>query len=79
MVADGCVIHGTVENCILFRGVKIGRNTTVKNSILMQDTQVGENVYLNCVITDKNVVIKDSRMLSGIDENPYYVPKGRML
>lgn len=79
MVADGCVIHGKVENCILFRGVKIGRNTTVKNSIIMQDTQIGENVYLNCVIADKNVVIKDSRMLAGIDENPYYVPKGRML
>lgn len=79
MVADGCVIHGKVENCILFRGAKIGRNTTVKNSIIMQDTQVGENVYLNCVITDKNVVIKDSRMLSGIDENPYYVPKGKIL
>jgi len=59
--------------------VKVGRNTTVKNSILMQDTQTGENVYLNCVITDKNVVIRDSRMLSGIGENPYYVPKGKML
>ena len=45
----------------------------------MQDTQTGENVYLNCVITDKNVVIRDSRMLSGIGENPYYVPKGKML
>lgn len=79
LIADGCKIYGHVENSILFRGVKVGRNTTVKNSILMQDTQTGENVYLNCVITDKNVVIRDSRMLSGIGENPYYVPKGKML
>ncbi len=25
MAADGCVIEGEVENCILFRGVKVGK------------------------------------------------------
>ena len=25
LVADGCVIEGTVENCVLFRGVHVGR------------------------------------------------------
>ncbi|MBR7082921.1 MAG: glucose-1-phosphate adenylyltransferase subunit GlgD, partial [Clostridia bacterium] len=34
LVADGCVIEGEIENCILFRGVKIGRGAKVKNSIL---------------------------------------------
>ena len=38
MIADGCVIEGTVENSIIFRGVKIGRGTVVRNSILLQDT-----------------------------------------
>ena len=33
-VADGCRIEGTVENCIIFRGVKIGKGSTVKNSII---------------------------------------------
>ena len=79
LIADGCTIYGNVENCIIFRGVKIGRNTTVKNSILMQETNVGENVFMNCVITDKEVVVKDSRMLSGVEENPYYISKGKML
>src|SRR5699024_9244830 len=65
LIADGCIIDGTVENSILFRGVKIGKGTSVKNSILMQDTLTGENVYLNCVITDKNVVLRDGRVLSG--------------
>lgn len=63
LLADGCVIEGTVENCILFRNVHIGKGTVVKNCILLQDTYVGSNVQLNCVITDKNVVIKDDRML----------------
>ena len=75
VVADGCVVEGTVENSILFRGVKVGKGTVVKNSILMQDTYTGENVLLNCVITDKNVMIKDGRMLSGCESMPFYIGK----
>ena len=76
LIADGCVIQGTVENSILFRGVKVGKNTHIKNSIVMQDTITGENVYLNCVITDKNVVIRDGRVLSGHETRPFFIDKG---
>lgn len=77
LIADGCIIKGTVENSIIFRGVKIGRNTVVKNSILYQDTYTGENVFLNCVITDKNVLIQDGRILSGHETLPFYIEKGK--
>ncbi len=76
LIADGCVIEGTVENSILFRGVKVGKNTHIKNSIIMQDTITGENVYLNCVIADKNVVIRDGRVLSGHETRPFFIDKG---
>ncbi len=78
-VADGCVIEGTVENCILFRGVRIGKGTVVKNCVLLQDTFTGNNVSLNCVITDKNAVICDGRMLSGHSTMPFFIPKGAMV
>ena len=75
-IADGCIIEGTVENSILFRGVKVGKGTVVKNSILMQDTYTGSDVTLNCVITDKDVTIRDGRHLSGHETMPFYVGKG---
>ena len=75
-VADGCVIEGTVENSIIFRGVHIGKNTVVKNCVLLQDTYTGNNVALNCVITDKNVTIGEGRMLSGRSSMPFFIPKG---
>lgn len=78
-VADGCVIEGEVENSILFRGVHIGKGTVVKNSVLMQGTFTGHHVMLNCVITDKNVTIRDGRMLSGHESMPFFIPKGTML
>lgn len=79
VVADGCIIEGKVENSIIFRGVKIGRGTVVRNSILLQDTNVGDNVSLNCVITDKNVVIRDERTLSGHESLPFFINKGKMI
>ena len=78
-IADGCLIEGTVENCIIFRGVKVGRGTVVKNSVLLQDTFIGNNVSLNCVITDKNAVICDGRVLSGHSTMPFFIPKGTMV
>ena len=75
LIADGCVIEGTVENSILFRGVKVGKGTVVKNSILMQDTYTGSDVSLNCVITDKNVMIRDGRTLSGHETMPFFIGK----
>ena len=79
LIADGCVVEGRVENSILFRGVKIGRKCTVSNCILMQDTFLGEGVCLKYVISDKNAVVRDGRMLAGCEEQPYYIDKGKML
>ncbi len=79
IIADGCVIKGRVENSILFRGVKVAEDAVVKNSILFQDTEVGDGTFLNCVITDKNVHILDSRMLSGHETNPYIISKNTVI
>ena len=75
-VADGCVIDGTVENSILFRGVKVGRGSVIRNSIVFQDTVIGANVVANCIICDKNVAIRDGRMLSGHETLPFFIAKG---
>lgn len=75
VVAEGCVIEGTVENSIIFRGVHVGKGAVVKNSILFQDTYICPDANLNCVIADKNVVIKDGRVLSGHESMPFYIGK----
>ena len=75
MVADGCVIEGEVENCILFRGVRVGKGSKIKNCILMQDTVVGAGARLEYIITDKNVTVTDGKELRGTDTFPVYVAK----
>ncbi|MBQ7831519.1 MAG: glucose-1-phosphate adenylyltransferase subunit GlgD [Clostridia bacterium] len=79
LISDGCVIEGVVENSILFRGVKVEKGAVVRNSIIMQDNIIGKNTTLNCVITDKNVVVSDQKTLSGCSTLPYFIQKGTRL
>lgn len=79
MAADGCLIEGEVENCILFRGVKIGKGAKVKNCVLMQDTVVEAGSSVEYVITDKNVTITRDKELKGTDSYPIYVEKHQVV
>ena len=75
MAADGCVIEGEVENCVLFRGVKIAKGAVVKNCVLMQDTVVEAGANVEYTITDKDVVITAGKELKGNISFPVYIPK----
>jgi len=76
LVADGCIIKGTVENSVLSRGVQVAEGAVVKNSIIMQDCFIGAGAAVNCAILDKDVVIKPNRELSGAETYPLYIGKG---
>lgn len=75
IAGDGCYIEGNVENSVLFRGVKVGKNSVVKNCILMQDTVVKDNVILENVICDKGVVITKDKKLIGAENHPVFIEK----
>ncbi len=77
LVADGCIIEGTVKNSILFRGVRIEKGTNVENCILMQDTCIRENASLRCVIADKSVTVHPGRMLMSHESYPLILAKGQ--
>lgn len=75
-VADGCIIEGEVENCILFRGVHIAKGAVVKNCILMQNTQIAAGVRMDYVITDKDVTVSEGQYLGGTKNFQVFVKKG---
>lgn len=77
LIADECIIEGTVVNSILFRGVHIGKNTIVRNSILFHGSYIEDNVSLDSIVTDKNVHISRGVNLCGNENMPFYIQKGR--
>ena len=79
MAADGCVIEGEVENCVLFRGVKIGKGAVVKNCVLMQDTVIEEDANIEYIITDKSAIITKGKEVKGTDTFPVFVAKHQVV
>lgn len=79
LVADGCLIEGTVRRSIIFRDVRIAANTTIENSLVMQGAIICEKTALNCAVLDKDVVIRASRTLSGAEDYPIFIEKGTVV
>lgn len=79
MIADGCEIDGTVENSILFRSVKVQKGAVIKNSIIMESGIIMENAKLNYIISDKKVIVQTGRELSGSENYPIVIVKGRVV
>ncbi len=75
LIANGCVVQGEVENSILFRGVKVGKNVKIKNSIIMQKCDVRDGALIENVICDKNVLITKDKWLKGAPNYPLIVSK----
>jgi len=75
LVADGCVIEGTVENSILARGVCVAPDAHVKNCIVMQDGQIHSGAYIENCILDKQAIIKRNARLIGPAAYPIVIAK----
>lgn len=76
LIADGCLIEGSVEDSVLFRSVSVGRGAKIKNCILMQGCTVEDGADIEGVVADKDTVITAGRRLAGCAENPLFIPKG---
>ena len=65
LVANGCVIEGTVINSVLFRGVHVARGAVVKNSIVMQDAVIQEGAEIDhCVLDKQSVIRRNGRLIA---------------
>lgn len=74
-VADGCSIEGSVENCIIFRGVKVGKGSKVKDSIIMQNSQIMDNCTVENAIFDKEIILSRGKKLIGQVTYPLVIAK----
>ena len=75
VVADGCTIEGKVENCIIFRGVKIGKGSIVKNAVIMQNSRIMDNCLVENAIFDKEVIMCNGKKLIGQKTYPLVIGK----
>ena len=79
IVADGCMLDGSVKNSVLFRQVTVCEGAQVENCLVMNDTVIGECAQLKNVILDKDVVVRPGAVLIGTESNPIIVKKGEIV
>ncbi|MDP4181921.1 MAG: glucose-1-phosphate adenylyltransferase subunit GlgD [Bacillota bacterium] len=73
IIADGCIVEGSVENSVLFRGVTVKKGAVIKNSIIMQGSVIENGASLQNAVLDKNVLITEGKNLTGDQEWPIIV------
>ena len=79
LVANGCLINGSVHNSIISRKVTIGKGAVIEDCIIMQNCEIEDNVVLNNVIIDKNNIIHSRKELKGDKEFPLVIEKKRLM
>jgi glucose-1-phosphate adenylyltransferase len=65
LVAEGCVIEGTVERSILSPGVRVASGAMVRDAVVMRDSAVGEGALVERAILDRGVVVGSGARVTG--------------
>ena len=76
LIADGCMLEGTVKGSVLFRNVTVDKDADVESCIIFNDTVIGEGAELKYAILDKDVTVTPGAKLIGTRKNPVIVKRG---
>lgn len=79
LVADGCIIEGDLERCIVFPGARIEPGAKLRDCIVLNDCVIHAGASLKHVIADKNVTVAEGLNLAGNASLPLVIPKGSQL
>ena len=75
IISNGCLIEGTVENCIIGRGCNIKKGSVVKNSIVLANAIIGPDVIVENQVVDKRAKISKVSQVISSPDRPGYVKK----
>ncbi len=65
LINQGAVIHGSVENSVIFNGVVIEKGAVVKNSVVFSDVKVESGVTVDYCMVMGNVTLKEGNFVGG--------------
>jgi len=79
LIANGCIIDGTVKNSILSRGVVVESGAQIIDSVVFARTIIGKDALIKNAILDKAVVVERGKVLVGDPVYPIVIEKGNRL
>ena len=77
LIADGCVIEGSVEQSVLSPGVVVRRGAIVRHSVVMTDVVIEEGAVVDHAVLDKRIHLGAGAQVGrGDGDQVSYVPAG---
>jgi glucose-1-phosphate adenylyltransferase len=76
MLNEGCTVFGEIDNCVLFQGVHVGKNTKITNSVILPNTKIGNNVVIDKAIIGSNVTVRRNSCI-GNGEDIIVIEEGK--
>jgi glucose-1-phosphate adenylyltransferase len=68
MLNEGCTVFGELNNCVLFQGVHVGKNTKITNSVILPNCKIGNNVVIDKAIIGSHVTIRRNTCVGNGDD-----------
>ncbi len=75
VVANNCLIEGTVRHSVIGRDVEIHKGAIVEDCVIMANTKILDNVHIKNVVVDKFAKIMHQVELIGEPDNIIYVKR----
>ena len=79
MVANGSLIEGSIENCVIGRNVSIGKGAVLKNCVVLAQAVIGEGVHLENQVIDKWAKVINVKEIVAEDGKPGYIRRSDVL
>ena len=76
MISEGTMILGTVENSVIFPGVRVGKGAVVRNSVLLPSAVVADGAAVDYAILAQHAVIEAGAQVIGEESQITVIPEG---
>ena len=78
VVSNGCLIEGSIENCVVGRGSIIKKGAVVKNAVLLPGVVIGADAHVENVVVDKGAKIIHAKKVVS-EGAPGYIKRNDIL
>jgi glucose-1-phosphate adenylyltransferase len=67
IIAEGCMIYGTVKDSVVFPGVTVEEGSVIEGSIIMSNCRIEKNSFINSSILGERVIVGNNTKI-GVGE-----------
>lgn len=69
LINEGCLIHGEIENSVIFPGVYVGPGSRIVDSVIMPNVKIGANVTIEKAIICEGTLVRSGSLIGydGVD------------